>query len=231
MKALSRPFRCAVIRRVPLGTACADGPSPFLIERRSSGSSSGQQRRVMPSAPRTRPGARRTRSIGWSVTNSSLTELWCPSAVAELQERLHAALAPAAQLNIVEDAIAERIPPLRGLHPAVASGLEQFRLTTNVTAAVRASGYSHRTVAEQFQRTMGVGPKAYVQTARMRRLLPRIGAVPRSDLAAETGFSDQAHFVREFRKFTGTTPTAYLRSRPVNPYHFRIVQDGPTPTR
>ena len=166
-----------------------------------------------------------------SGRHHSLDDLWSASAAARLQEQLSAASDPETQLDILEETIAARLPRLRRPHPAVAAALEQFRVTTNVTRAVRASGYSHRTVAEQFRRTMGVSPKAYLQLARMRRLLARIGAVPWSDLAAEAGFSDQAHFVREFRKFTGATPTAYQRSRPLHPYHFRILQDGASSTR
>ena len=161
----------------------------------------------------------------------SLADLWRPAAVAELHERLLATQDASAQLDILEEAIAQRLPRLRGLHPTVAATLDQFRFTTNITAAVHASGYSHRTVAGRFRSTMGVGPKAYLQMRRMRWLLERIDTASWGDLAAQAGFSDQAHFVREFRKFTGVTPTAYLRSRPRHPYHFRILQDSTSLTR
>jgi AraC-like DNA-binding protein len=161
----------------------------------------------------------------------SLEQLWSASVAAELRERLHAVPTPGAQLDLLEGMLAERLRGLRGIHPAVAVALERFRLTTNVAAVVRDTGYSHRTLAEQFRRTMGIGPKAYLRMARMRRLLKRIGHAPWSDLAAEAGFSDQAHFVREFRQFTGATPTGYLGARPGDSYHFRILQDTPATSR
>lgn len=34
-----------------------------------------------------------------------------------------------------------------------------------------------------------------------------------SDVAAETGFSDQAHFTRIFRQLTGTTPSHWRRAQ------------------
>ncbi len=44
-----------------------------------------------------------------------------------------------------------------------------------------------------------------------RRLLLQ-GARP-AEVAAATGFCDQAHFTRHFRKHTATTPARYARSR------------------
>jgi AraC-like DNA-binding protein len=121
-----------------------------------------------------------------------LEDLWSRLAVAELREHLHEAPTREAQIDILKRAIAKRLPRLRGIHPAVAAALERFRVTSNIAAVVRDTGYSHRTVAEQFRRTMGIGPKAYLRVARMRRLLGRIGHAPWSDLAADAGFSDQA---------------------------------------
>jgi AraC-like DNA-binding protein len=38
-----------------------------------------------------------------------------------------------------------------------------------------------------------------------------------ADVARDAGYADQAHLIREFRHFTGTTPAALARSLPARP--------------
>jgi hypothetical protein len=75
--------------------------------------------------------------------HTPLEELWGRSA-ARVRERLQEASGLAEQLDILESVLAERLPRVRGVHPAVAQALASFRATPSVGAAVRESGYSHR---------------------------------------------------------------------------------------
>jgi AraC family transcriptional regulator len=64
-----------------------------------------------------------------------------------------------------------------------------------------------------FKTTYGTPPHAYV----MRRRVERAKALmlstdsPLGIIAVESGMTDQAHFVRLFRRFTGETPGAWRR--------------------
>lgn len=161
----------------------------------------------------------------------TLDEVWGPGAGSVLRERLLEAGDPAGRLDVLERTLAERLPRVQGIHPAVALALDRFRTVSEVAPVVRESGYSHRALVALFRQAMGLTPKRYVRLMRIRRVLRRIGQAPLADLALDAGFSDQAHLAREFREITGVSPTGYLQSRPMAVNHVRILQDARTRRR
>ncbi|CAM3907554.1 DNA-binding transcriptional activator FeaR [Vibrio aerogenes CECT 7868] len=75
---------------------------------------------------------------------------------------------------------------------------------------------SQRQIERLFQRRIGMTPKYYQRLRRIRTVLNDLKENPHQDLArvaVEFGFSDQAHFIRECRTFTGITPKQYVKSR------------------
>lgn len=79
-----------------------------------------------------------------------------------------------------------------------------------------------------FRDETGLPPHAYLTQVRIReaeRLL-RAGYSP-SLAAAETGFADQSHLTRWFRRIVGTTPAAFQRElSPAGPGHSRSEGDN-----
>ena len=74
-------------------------------------------------------------------------------------------------------------------------------------------GVSHGHLDRQFMEQVGVSPRTLARILRMRRLLEEIdvhGSVGWADKAADLGWSDQAHLIRDFKRHTGVTPTEYL---------------------
>ena len=97
------------------------------------------------------------------------------------------------------------------------------RFPNQVTIADLAdeSGLSTRRFGELFQREIGLNPKAFARLRRFQHALCHVHATPNPDwcdLAAATGYADQAHFIREFRSFSGLTPCGYHARRGARPH-------------
>lgn len=78
------------------------------------------------------------------------------------------------------------------------------------------SNVSGRHFNNQFRKVTGLSPKVFCRVLRLVALLSEIdpqGKELLTQLAYDHGFTDQAHFNREFRKFSGLTPKQYIRQR------------------
>ncbi|MFF0476672.1 DUF6597 domain-containing transcriptional factor [Streptomyces sp. NPDC004284] len=89
------------------------------------------------------------------------------------------------------------------------------RTVRKVSRLAAASGLSPRSLQRLFAGHVGVGPKWVILRYRIHEALERAeaaGAPDWSVLAAELGYSDQAHLVRDFTATIGLPPTAYARA-------------------
>lgn len=157
--------------------------------------------------------------------HTPLEDLWGPVSTDAAWERLIEARGPLRKLAVFEALLYSRLPALHAPHPAVAQAIERLTATGSVRDVVRQSGYSHRHFIALFRRSMGLPPKLYRRVLRLQNVLRHVDtATDRSwnDLALDCGYSDQAHFCREFREFTGVTPETYRRISPVFAHHVAI---------
>ncbi|MER7535937.1 helix-turn-helix domain-containing protein [Streptomyces sp. NPDC097704] len=89
------------------------------------------------------------------------------------------------------------------------------RTVRTVARLAAASGLSARSLQRLFAGHVGVGPKWVILRYRFHEALERAEAAGVPDwagLAAELGYSDQAHLVRDFTATIGVPPTAYARA-------------------
>jgi AraC-like DNA-binding protein len=153
--------------------------------------------------------------------HTRLGDVWGPAAD-EARTRILEAQTPEGRLDQLEAILAARLPRVRALHPAIANALEHCDATPRIDALVDASGYSHRRFIALFREAVGLTPKRYARVRRFQAALARLESEPQArwaDLAMDLGYSDQAHFAREFREFSGLTPQEYRRAAPCSPYH------------
>ncbi len=88
------------------------------------------------------------------------------------------------------------------------------RTVRRTSRLATASGLSPRSLQRLFASRVGVGPKWVILRYRIHEALERAGTASTLDwaaLAAELGYSDQAHLVRDFTATIGVPPTAYAR--------------------
>ncbi|MFV0576956.1 MAG: helix-turn-helix domain-containing protein [Vibrio sp.] len=75
------------------------------------------------------------------------------------------------------------------------------------------SGYTTRTLQRMFLKDVGLSPKGFCRAIRCQSAVYEINhqnKIVFSDLAFNLGFSDQSHFLREFKKQVNATPLDYL---------------------
>lgn len=91
---------------------------------------------------------------------------------------------------------------------------QHFTRTVSLEELARLTGLSRFHLVRAFAKEFGLPPHAYqihVQIERAKALLDA-GVLP-AVVAAETGFSDQSHFTRHFKKIAGMTPRQYADQR------------------
>lgn len=74
-------------------------------------------------------------------------------------------------------------------------------------------GLSHGHLDHEFTEIVGLSPRVLARILRLRVLLARLDVyapVQWSALAAELGWFDQSHFIRDFKRHTGVTPSDYV---------------------
>lgn len=157
-----------------------------------------------------------------------LDDIWGASA-GLLREALLAAPSAEGKLRCLETALMQRLPssarsPWRSAHRVVLTGLQQLQAGSSVDAAARRSGYSQRQFVRLFSQAVGLTPRLYVRVQRFQKAL-RLMQRQRPSLAEvafEAGYSDQPHFNRDFRDFSGLTPEQYRAARPVAVNHVPV---------
>ena len=99
---------------------------------------------------------------------------------------------------------------------AVIADMLGDRTLVTVAQVLQRHRLSERTLQRWFEGYVGVGPKWVLGRYRMHDVVTELDAGydgPLADLAHVYGWYDQSHFIRDFRKLIGVTPSEYLRRR------------------
>jgi AraC-like DNA-binding protein len=148
----------------------------------------------------------------------SLDMLWGRLA-AELRERLYAAPTAEARFALLEQVLRERLCQApRGfelVQHAVAE-IARRRGTLSIKALSEQLGLSQKHLITQFKHLVGRTPKELARLYRLQHAIKQIEpaqTVQWAWVAQQACYYDQAHFVNDWKAFTGYAPTEYLALR------------------
>ena len=132
-----------------------------------------------------------------------------------LREAILEAPTAEGRLDVLERALLAR---LRGRepHPAVRFAVRELRRIQSVASVTGQIGISVRRFSDVFRDEVGLTPKVYSRVMRFQSVVQRVWRirdVDWADVALACGYYDQAHFIHDFRGFSGLTPTQYLAGR------------------
>ena len=107
---------------------------------------------------------------------------------------------------------------------AAPDGMARVRDVTDAIAL------SPKRFIERFKTEVGLTPKRYCRLLRFQAAVARAHRMDGeawADLAAACGYFDQAHFIHDFREFSGMTPGAYEAGRTPFQNHVTFLQSEP----
>jgi AraC-like DNA-binding protein len=141
----------------------------------------------------------------------------------DLVARLEAAPTWDARFALLDEVIAMRVTAARRPAPEILwawRALEETNGAVPVGKLAERMGRSRRHLTTRFREHVGLAPKTFARVVRFSRA---VGLIQRgldgsfAELACECGYFDQAHLIRDFREFAGTTPVEFAR---------RVIPDG-----
>ena len=148
----------------------------------------------------------------------SLDAIWGEFA-AEIRERLYLVPTIQARFALLEEFLLARLreapPGLKAVQYAVGE-VARHHGVLSIRELSHRMGMSQKHLITQFRQMVGCTPKELARLYRFAQVLEGIDPIQPVDwtlVAHQFCYHDQSHFVRDFKGFTGHTPTDYLRLR------------------
>jgi len=167
---------------------------------------------------------------------ATVEQIWGRPALAELRQRLTSVDTPHEMLMLLEEELVRRLRTIDGLDIVrdISNAIAESGGRVPISDLGVATHASSTYVAKRFKEVIGVTPKRLARGYRFTAAVLAIDVaapIEWGDVAARAGYFDQAHFVHEFREFTGLTPTRYVvaRQRFLREHPDHVLEGWPVP--
>jgi methylphosphotriester-DNA--protein-cysteine methyltransferase len=150
-------------------------------------------------------------------THVPLVDIISPPQVDQILEQLAAAREDGARAQVVQSWLLHRVARAAHTpHPGVRAAVDRLLAShgaDRIDHLAAELALNRRQLERLFKQQIGVSPKEVASLARFAWTLRRVSRErPGASLAAEAGYADQAHLIRDFGARVGMPPTAYAAS-------------------
>lgn len=147
----------------------------------------------------------------------SLEHMFSPQAISDTQERLAEAADDRERLAVVERFLLDELRPVDA-DPLVSGALAAIYSSggnVRIKELARDLHISQSPLEKRFRRYVGASPKKFAGIVRLRKMIAALehgrGHLDAMDYLDD--YYDQAHFIKDFKRFTSFTPEEFLRRR------------------
>jgi len=133
----------------------------------------------------------------------------------EIEERLAAAKSNLQRISIVERFLISELKETQSdlLVLNAAQKIKAANGDVKIKDLVKVLYISRDPFEKRFRRLIGTSPKQFAAIVRLRNLIDnRLPAESLTGAALAAGYFDQAHFIKDFKSFTGQTPQVFFKS-------------------
>ncbi|WP_338876262.1 helix-turn-helix domain-containing protein [Spirosoma sp. SC4-14] len=147
--------------------------------------------------------------------NVALDSLFPPQLIRDVEEQLAEAKSNRQRVSVVEKFLIRRM-----------TGITTDALVTNAIRNIRRTNgairikelltdlpISRDPFEKRFRRMVGTSPKQFAEIVRFRHIINRYSpGTSLTDTAYAAGYFDQAHFINDFKSFTGQSPQQFFKA-------------------
>jgi len=144
----------------------------------------------------------------------SLLDIFDKNSVGEMEEKLTLAHTDKQRIHIVERFLLSQLKDIQTdkLIMEAVKIIYQTKGTIRIKELTERLFISQSPFEKRFRKLVGATPKKFASIVRFNEVLDHLGnAKSLTDICYDNNFFDQAHFIKDFSKYTGDTPDNFKR--------------------
>ncbi|GAA5219504.1 helix-turn-helix domain-containing protein [Membranihabitans marinus] len=145
-----------------------------------------------------------------------ISELFDQNVAIELEQKIIEANDNSERIGIIENFLFNTLNDKTTIDTIVKTTVDTLLLTngsTSISNILKDNTSQRRQLERKFVKQIGVSPKQLSKVIRLQAALKMLlnhKAENLTDIAYENEYFDQAHFIKDFKEFTGINPKAFL---------------------